>query len=224
MRSLHCRRGQLAIIIAAVFMLLLLIAGCVISPRRVVNEAPSPTPTPNISPTPTPGTTPTPTPTPMAATVPAQFLFVGDGVAPLITGFRINGDGSLAPVPGSPFVISVPARSLVAIHGTLVIADGKGIVAYKVDKQTGSIQQIDAASYSMEGIASASSANIRPQLAVLDSTDRFMYVVDSELAELRAFRVKNGKLFNLALRYQISPKSDAAVVISFSNKDQFAPD
>ena len=68
--------------------------------------ASSPTPTP----TPAPGTSPTPspTPTPTPATS-AAFVYVANNgstqnVGGSIAGFRINpSDGSLAPVPGSPF-------------------------------------------------------------------------------------------------------------------------
>lgn len=230
MRFFRQEPAKLFWAMAGVCTLLAILAGCVISPRRVVVNGPSPTPTPTGTPTPgttpAPSPTPTPTPTPMATTVPREFLFLSDAGAPLITVFRINGDGSLAPVPGSPFTIDAPARSLAAIHGMLLVTDEEGMIAYKVDKETGSIQQADAVVSTMAAVDPTSSANVRrSQLAVLDATGRFMYIVDSDLLEIHAFRVEDGKLFKLASRYQLSPKSNAAVIISFSDKaDQFAPD
>jgi len=154
----------------------------------------------------------------MATTVPAEFLFLGQSDAPLLAAFMINGDGSLIPVAGSPFSISSPARSLAVIHGTLVVADEKGVMTYQVDGDTGVLQQTDAALSSMTAPDSVSSANQRPQRAVLDTTGRFMYVVDLEIAELRAFRVEHGTLIELETRYQLSPESDAAVIVSFPKK------
>jgi hypothetical protein len=104
----------------------------------------------------------------------------------------------------------------------LLVTDEKGMIAYRIDKETGSIQQTDAAVFSMADADRTSSANIRSQLAVLEATGKFMYVVDSNLAELRAFGVEDGRLAELPSRYQVSPKSDTAVVISFSDKaDRF---
>ena len=207
-----CSRPKQFAAIAAIFMLLLLIAGCVISPRRVVVGGPSPTPTPTISPT------PTPTPTPMAAAVPqantpAEFLFLSDAGAPLITGFRINGDGSLAPIPGSPFTIGAPAGSLTAAHGTLIVTSGKAISAYKVDKETGSIQPMDSAVSFMGDSDPSSSTAIGPQLAVLDSRGRFMYVVDINRAELLPYRVDNGKLFALSPSAIPIPSATTSIAI-----------
>jgi 6-phosphogluconolactonase (cycloisomerase 2 family) len=215
MLHLPCwRPNQLAIALGMIFLLFLLIAGCVISPRRVVNENPSPTPTPGISPTPTPGTTPsaTPTPSPMAATAPAQFLFLGEADAPLITGFRINSDGSLVPVPGSPFAISAPVHSLTAVHDTLFAGGENGVAAYRVNRESGSIQRTDSAGSPVLGANPYSSASGSPQLAVLDSNGRFMVVADVDRAELRAFRVEDGKL--VALPRAAVPISSATTSIA----------
>ncbi|HZD96442.1 MAG TPA: hypothetical protein VE133_19430, partial [Candidatus Sulfotelmatobacter sp.] len=139
-------------LIVLTIVLLALIFGCQISPRRVVVPGPSPTPTPNGSPTPTPtpGFTPTPTatpiptgtPSPFGKTVPRaqQFLFLGDAGSPLLTGYKINPDGSLAPVPGSPFPINAPARSLKSLNNTLIVATEGTMTVYSVDKENGSLQ------------------------------------------------------------------------------------
>jgi len=120
-------------------------------------QGPSPTPTPTISPTPTPGIgtptptptiTPIPTPTPMATAVPetersAQFLFAASPSSGFITGFRINHDGSLAPVAGSPFA-SQNAAHVAALDNLLMVAGKTGIKLYSVDKESGAILQTDA--------------------------------------------------------------------------------
>jgi 6-phosphogluconolactonase (cycloisomerase 2 family) len=134
--------------------LLAALAGCVISPRRIVAEA-SPTPTPTITPTPTPVLTPTPTPIATAsASVPAEasktgagaeFLFVsGTSGSSLVSGFKINPDGSLIPVPGSPFAMGGQVRAIAAMQGSLVVAGEKSITAFAMDKETGFVQQTDS--------------------------------------------------------------------------------
>jgi hypothetical protein len=86
----------------------------------------------------------------MSAEVPrsngsAQFLFTASPNSPLLSGFKINADGSLTPVPGSPFVIATPARAIVGVHDALLIADGAGITVFSVDMATGAIRQTDSA-------------------------------------------------------------------------------
>jgi len=86
----------------------------------------------------------------MSAEVPrsngsAQFLFTASPNSPLLSGFKINEDGSLTPVPGSPFVIGTPARAIVGVHDALLIADGAGITVFSVDMETGAIRQTDSA-------------------------------------------------------------------------------
>ena len=76
---------------------------------------------------------------------PAQFLFTASANSPLLSGFKINADGSLTPVPGSPFVIGTSARAIVGVHDALLIADGAGISVFSVDMETGAIRQTDSA-------------------------------------------------------------------------------
>jgi hypothetical protein len=75
---------------------------------------------------------------------PAQFLFTASANSPLLSGFRINADGSLAPVPGAPFVIGASVRAIASVRGTLLVADGAGIRAFSVDQETGAIRQSDS--------------------------------------------------------------------------------
>jgi hypothetical protein len=210
MRKLRPRPQQLATILAVLLVLFLVIAGCVISPRRIVNQSPSPTPT--ASPTATVSPTPTPTPTPMAATVPAQFLFIGQSDMAVVTGFRINSDGSLAPIPGSPFTISAPVRSLMAARDTLIVASGDTVSAFRVDKETGSIHPPDSTSVSITE-ADPSSSAAGPNMAVLDATGKFMYVADITRSELLPFRVENGKLFEISRSATPIPNATTSVAI-----------
>ncbi|HKV92792.1 MAG TPA: hypothetical protein VJW20_09615 [Candidatus Angelobacter sp.] len=152
MRIFRQEPAKLFWAMAGVCTLLTVLAGCVISPRRVVINGPSPTPSPTG--TPTPGTTPpptpspTPTPTPMATTVSKnsgqQFLFVASADSPLMNGFKIGRNGSLMPVPGSPFVSNGPSRFLASVQGTLIVASGNTVSAFQVNAGTGAIQQADA--------------------------------------------------------------------------------
>ncbi len=61
-----------------------------------------------------------------------------------MNGFRINGDGSLEPVPGSPFVTSTPMRFAVSVHGALIAASKDSLFAFAVDHETGAIRQTSA--------------------------------------------------------------------------------
>jgi hypothetical protein len=86
----------------------------------------------------------------MSAEVPrsngsAQYLFTASPNSPLLSGFKINADGSLTPVPGSPFVIGTSARAIVGVHDALLIADGAGIRVFSVDMESGAIRQTDLA-------------------------------------------------------------------------------
>ena len=86
----------------------------------------------------------------MSAEVPrsngsAQFLFTASPNSPLLSGFKINTDGSLTPVPGSPFVIGASARAIVGVHDALLLADGASVRVFSVDMETGAIRQTDSA-------------------------------------------------------------------------------
>ena len=89
---------RLSILLCCTLVLVLSAIGC----GGVGASSPTPTPTP------APGASPTPSPTPAPATS-ASFVYVANNgstqnVGGSIAGFRINAsDGSLAPVPGSPF-------------------------------------------------------------------------------------------------------------------------
>jgi hypothetical protein len=199
----------------ALALLLAVLAGCVISPRRIVSEA-TPTPTPTITPTPTPVLTPTPTPVVTAsATVPAeaskngagaQFLFVSgasSGAASseagsMINGFKINPDGSLIPVPGSPFVMNVPVKAMASMQGALIVAGEKSITAFAVDKETGFIQPTSSvAAEDVSSIDVDSSQN-----AILATTQKGS----------AAFGLSNGKLTPLTSASGTSARQSSSAV------------
>lgn len=75
----------------------------------------------------------------MAAEVPAQFLFTADPAAGMILGFKINSDGGLSPVPGSPFEVADSPRLLAAIGNHLFVAGSSTLTALPVNKETGAI-------------------------------------------------------------------------------------
>ena len=88
----------------------------------------------------------------------------------------------------------------------MLIAKGQeAIIAYRVDKETGALQQMDAAESAMIELSSSITAG--PQTAVLDASGRFMYVTDVDRRELLAFRVENGK--PLALSSSATPIASA---------------
>jgi hypothetical protein len=209
-----------------VSLLLMVIAGCVISPRRTFTGTPAPTPTPTDTPIPT--ATPTPTPTGGSTTVPiAQVLFVGDASG--VSGFKINQDGSLMPMPGFTFR-SAPVNSVASVGNTLIVATENSISAFSVNKEVSALQQTDSMKAdAVENIAVNPSANAitaitqkgnmalriaagklepipaaaevvsesasvpRSTPAALDTTGKFMYVVNAATAEIDAFRVEQGR-------------------------------
>ncbi|HEV2988724.1 MAG TPA: hypothetical protein VG759_09790 [Candidatus Angelobacter sp.] len=99
------------------------------------NFTPSPNgPTGSPTPTPTPSPVPSPAPTPA---FPAQFIFTADFEAATISGFKVNPDGTLITVSGSPF--ASPGVSYVKGVGSSLVSEGQPKL-YSVDSSTGAIQ------------------------------------------------------------------------------------
>jgi len=182
--------------------ILALIAACgTISPRRLVINNPSPTPTvsPTISPTPSPfptptiSPTPTPTPTPMAAVVPSQFLFTADPGAGVILGFKINRDGGLSPVPGSPFVMAESPRLIAGTGENLFVAGRTKLTLFVADEETGTLRKADVAPVprlsSMAADLPSSTifaSSLAGELAVRAVNHRIQVSAAAEPAEARA--------------------------------------
>jgi len=147
-------------IIPGILLILAMIAACEISPRREVVNNPQISPTPTVSPTPigsptpivsptpiiSPTPTPTPTPTPigMSTAVPTEFLFTADPNAGVILGFRINRDGGLSAVPGSPLVARNSPRLVAAVGSNLLVADEKNLTVFAIAKGTGKMTKTDS--------------------------------------------------------------------------------
>ncbi len=122
----------------------------------------------------------------------AQFLFIGDASDALINGFRINQDGSLTPVPGSPFPTTAPVHSAASLHGTLVVANETSLTAFAVDKETGFIQPTDSIKADAVKSLEADSA----ENAIFATTQKGTI----------AFRVSNGKLEPLPAALAVSAR------------------
>lgn len=131
--------SALSLLILGLFVTISL-AGCgsvqATSAATVPTPTPAPSPTPIVSSpgTPTPTPTATPTPSPVAA---GTFVFSG---SPLenraVTGYRLNDDGTLTPIPGSPF----PVNGALAVSGNFLVSAQDGVVVtFKIDPGTGSL-------------------------------------------------------------------------------------
>jgi hypothetical protein len=63
----------------------------------------------------------------------------------MLSGFRINPDGSLAPVAGSPVVMDEPVRAIAAVNGSLIVAGRNSVNTFAVGRETGSLRLTDSA-------------------------------------------------------------------------------
>ena len=120
---------------------------------------------PTPSPTPPTGPSPSPTPTPVAAGA-TTFLYVGNlgsvrQVGGSVSGFKVNADGTLAPVPGSPFktdsgtaiVRSDPQGRFVFVgedhitpeaRGTNCLSEPSELLVKKVGPASGTLTQVNS--------------------------------------------------------------------------------
>jgi len=115
-----------------------------------VNANPRPTPTPTPMPTP-PGATPTPTP---AA---AHGTFVYFTSASNTVGYRLNPDGTLVPLAGSPFAIS----GGLAAAGSFLAASSSGTVStFQVDPATGALSPAGSGAVNSGGPIAADAHNV----------------------------------------------------------------
>ena len=102
-----------------------------------------------------------------------------------MTGFRINPDGSLTPIPGSPFSISAPVQAETSLPGILIVAAQASINVFTVDQEAGSIQQTDSIKASgVQSLRADASAS-----AILATTQQGTI----------AYRMSNGKLQPLSM-------------------------
>lgn len=117
-----------------------------------------------------------------------------------MSGFKINHDGSMTPVPGSPFPTTAPVHAAVSLHGALVVASEASLTAFAVDKETGFIQPTD----SIKAVAVKSLETDSAENAILATTQKGTL----------AFRVSNGKLEPLPAARAVSAQEQSVTTHS----------
>lgn len=170
-------------------LVLALVAGCVISPRRTVSNGGFPSPSPTISPGgtpsptpfPTPTVTPTPTPTPTPAGIMSVIVTAVPGEA-AIRAMQANPGGSTSPIPGSPFVVAEVPRKLLALDSALLVQGENSLSVFTL-KKTGELQQ--------------TSVLPAPLLrdAVVNTSDSTVYLLSQN--DVSGFRMQNGRMVAL---------------------------
>lgn len=125
-------------------LLILSLAGC-----GGVSANPRPTPTPTPTP---PGATPTPTPTAAHGT----FVYFSTSASNTV-GYRLNQDGTLVPLAGSPFAVS---GNLAAAGGFLAASTLNTVFAYQVDPASGALTQTGSGSVNGGGPIAADARDV----------------------------------------------------------------
>jgi 6-phosphogluconolactonase (cycloisomerase 2 family) len=117
-----------------------------------------------------------------------------------MTGFKINSDGSLTPVPGSPFSISSAVQAETSLPGILIVATRASITVFTVDREAGFIQQTGSIKASgVQTLRADVSANA---------------IVATSQQVTVAYRIANGKLQPLPMEVEASltvPRQDSSV-------------
>jgi 6-phosphogluconolactonase (cycloisomerase 2 family) len=111
------------------------LAGCGSVSATSTASSTTPTPTPVISGPATPTPTPAPTATPAAH---GTFVFSSSRIVDTTgtAAYRLNDDGTLAVVPGSPF----PVNGVLAVSGNFLIsAENNQVVVFRIDPATGAL-------------------------------------------------------------------------------------
>jgi hypothetical protein len=121
------------------------LAGC----GGVSANTPKPTPTPMPTP---PGATPTPTP----AAAHGTFVYFGTSASNTV-GYKLNPDGTLVPLPGSPFAVS---GNLVAAGNFLAASSSNTVSTFQVDPASGALSPAGSGSASGAGSIAADTRNI----------------------------------------------------------------
>jgi hypothetical protein len=171
-----------AISLAAVlFFALLMMSGCVISPRRTLGGSASPSPTPTATPSPSPTPSASPTPTPV---VPTNRLYVSNQNTNSIARFDngLTATGNIAPsatISGTATTLSAPQYlAFDPVHDRLFVANTG------ISPSLGTILIFDSAS-TLNGnvtptriIGGTVSGLITPSDVVYDATHDALYVLD----------------------------------------------
>jgi 6-phosphogluconolactonase (cycloisomerase 2 family) len=127
-------------------LMIVFLAGC----GGVSANTPPPTPTP----TPNPSPNPSPTPTPAAAH--GTFVYFSTSASNTV-GYRLNPDGTLVPLAGSPFAVS---GNLAAAGGFLAASTLNTVFAYQVDPASGALTQTGSGSVNGGGAIAADARDV----------------------------------------------------------------
>lgn len=119
------------IVIATLF-LFAVIAGCGSSSTTSTNQ-PQPSPTPG---TPAPGPTPSPAPGGSGSSGPATFVYARTSGSE-VSGFRLNADGTLIALAGSPFAVA--GTQIAASGGHLFSSSSSQLLVFGIDPQSGAL-------------------------------------------------------------------------------------
>jgi hypothetical protein len=156
---------------------LLMMHGCVISPRRTLggSASPSPTPTPTASPSPTPSASPTPTPV-----VPTNRLYVSNQNTNSIVRFDngLTATGNIAPsavISGTATTLNAPQYlAFDSAHDRLFVANvsaGTVLIFDSASKLTGNAPPTRTIGGTVSGLVS-------PSDVAYDATHDALYVLD----------------------------------------------
>lgn len=127
-----------------------LLAGC----GGVSANTPKPTPTPMPTP---PGATPTPTPAAAHGTFVYFSTSTVSAPASSTVGYRLNPDGTLTLLAGSPFAVS---GGLAAAGNFLAASSNSTVSTFNVDPATGALSPAGSASANSAGAITADSRNV----------------------------------------------------------------
>jgi hypothetical protein len=114
-----------------------------------VSASPRPTPTPMPTP---PGATPTPTPVAANGT----FVYFSTSASNTV-GYRLNPDGTLVPLAGSPFAVS---GGLAAAGSFLAASSGGTVSTFQVDPATGALSPAGSGTVNSGGPIAADAHNV----------------------------------------------------------------
>jgi Lactonase, 7-bladed beta-propeller len=113
------------------------------------HSAASPTPTP-------PGATPSPTPAPAAH---GTFVYVNDSGSggTRTNGYRLNADGTLTALAGSPFPVT---GEMASAGNFLVFASGNSVSSYQIDAAGGGLTKVGSGTLSQAIAVAADASNV----------------------------------------------------------------
>jgi 6-phosphogluconolactonase (cycloisomerase 2 family) len=199
----------------SLLLLIVVLSGCVISPRRTLGGGPTPTPTP------TPSPTPTPTPAPAAT----GKLYVTSGsqnsIVRFDNAFTVNGNvAPAANINGAATTLSVPIY---------LALDSTADRLFAVNRSTASILVFDQVSTKTGNVApnrtiSGAATNLFvPVQPFLDSTRNLLYVSDD--VDVLVFANASTANGNAASARDIQPGfSVGAIFVDSTNDRLFVTD